>query len=252
MKTMIVVLSLLFGGLTPAQAEQSALRMAVPDALVETGFTRHLLPRFRFRHKITVQPVGPGAPADMALVQGGDDGVTVFTDQSGAHYSLKVRDGNEGAMRFLDWLQSKPGQSAIEGFPRQGPPQFHAYNAPQQVLEEVVPVGDVDSGADLALLHCGRCHVVDDRNRMGGIESTPSFGAMRGRKNWVELFSVFWTEPPHPSFTQFAGKTDGFDASRPSHIVPVVLDGEQVDAIIAYIATIPPKDLGAPLMGMDF
>lgn len=102
-------------------------------------------------------------------------------------------------------------------------------------------------GETLALLHCGRCHVVSDRNKYGGIGSTPSFGALRTIPNWREKFAAFWVYNPHPSFTQVEGVTEPFPAERPPHIAPVELTLEETEAIALFAASIEPKDLGAPL-----
>ena len=83
--------------------------------------------------------------------------------------------------------------------------------------------GDIDLGETLSLLHCGRCHVVNEKNRMGGIGSTPSFGALRAMPAWGDRFAVFWTLSPHPSFTQVEGMTEPFDPQHPPAIAPVWL-----------------------------
>lgn len=99
-------------------------------------------------------------------------------------------------------------------------------------------------GEKLTLVNCGRCHVVSERNRMGGIGSTPSFAVMRGRENWEARMRVFWTEPPHIAFTQIEGVTPPFPANRPSPIHPVELTLDEIDRIIDYARTLEPPDLG--------
>jgi hypothetical protein len=113
--------------------------------------------------------------------------------------------------------------------------------------QDVVIEGDAVQGSRLALVHCGRCHVIDKRNRMGGIGSTPSFAALRGRTAWHELFLKFFTENPHPSFTQVEGVTIPFGPDRVAHIAPVEVTLDEIDAITAFVATLTPKDLGAPM-----
>ena len=109
--------------------------------------------------------------------------------------------------------------------------------------------GDAALGARLALVHCGRCHVVDARNRMGGIGSTPSFAALRTRAGWADLFRAYWSQNPHPSFTQVVGVTPPFHPDRPAFVAPVTITLAEIDAITAFVATIVPKDLGAPVRG---
>ena len=82
---------------------------------------------------------------------------------------------------------------------------------------------------------------------MGGIGSTPSFAAMRGRPNWTDLYLAFWSENPHPSFTEVIGVTEPFDASNMPHIAPMRITPEEIDAITAFVETIKPKDLGRPV-----
>ena len=100
-------------------------------------------------------------------------------------------------------------------------------------------------GEKLTLLHCGRCHVISERNRFGGIGSTPSFAAMRTAEDWEDRFRAFYTLNPHPAFTQVAGVTPPFVPERPSPIHPVELTPGEIETIIGYARTIPPKDLGA-------
>lgn len=102
-------------------------------------------------------------------------------------------------------------------------------------------------GEKLALLHCGRCHVVNERNRFGGIGSTPSFGALRVMPDWEDRFRAFYALNPHPAFTQVAGVTPPFALERPSPIHPVELTTGELEEIIGFARTIPPKDLGAPV-----
>ena len=99
-------------------------------------------------------------------------------------------------------------------------------------------------GEKLTLLHCGRCHVVNEKNRMGGIGSTPSFPVMRGRENWEERMRAFYGEPPHAAITQIEGVTDPFPINRPPPIHPMRLTLEEIDKIIDYVRTLEPPDLG--------
>ncbi|MEZ5716280.1 MAG: hypothetical protein R3D85_14665 [Paracoccaceae bacterium] len=229
---------------TPALADP--VPIALPPEMTETGFAQHLLPRFKFRSRIALEPVAPDAPADLAFRANGD-GPALLQGRDGTTYALIFPKGDATGEMLRDWLRSKPGQSVLESFPKDGPPLFTLYAAPKAQVQEAMPEGDTALGSGLALQHCGRCHVVDQRNRMGGIGSTPSFGALRARQNWHDLFLKFWVEPPHPSFTHIPGMTEEFTETRPSHISPVELSQHEVDAIIAFIATLKPKDLGAPV-----
>lgn len=103
---------------------------------------------------------------------------------------------------------------------------------------------DYAPGEKLALLHCGRCHVINEKNKYGGIGSTPSFGALRTLKDWEDRMDAFYTLAPHPAFTQVKDVTDPFPIDRPSPIHPVELTLEEIKTIKEYTRTIPPKNLG--------
>ena len=212
--------------------------------MVASGLDKQLLPRFGFKHRIRVRAVTEG-PADMILADGGA-GAFVFRDGQGVQYRLDIGDDPRGAT-LLEWLQSGPGQAAIHSFAPNGEQVFFTEVVKNDVVIEEVFEGDTKTGSDLAILHCGRCHVVDKRNRMGGIGSTPSFAALRARDNWSDLFRAFYIENPHPSFTQVEGVTEPFDPRREVHIAPVEITLEDVEAITSFVATLKPKDLGKPV-----
>ncbi|MFK7943586.1 MAG: cytochrome c [Paracoccaceae bacterium] len=109
-----------------------------------------------------------------------------------------------------------------------------------------IPAGadEFAPGEKLTLSHCGRCHVINDRNKYGGIGSTPSFAALRTLEDWEERMRGFYALAPHPAFTQVDGVTEPFPAARPSPIHPVSLSESEIETITEYTRTIPPKDLG--------
>ena len=100
-------------------------------------------------------------------------------------------------------------------------------------------------GEKLTLFHCGRCHVINERNKYGGIGSTPSFGALRTLDDWEDRFDSFYALAPHRAFTQVEGVTEPFPIHRPSPIHPMELTVEEIETIREYTRTIPPKNLGA-------
>ncbi len=219
----------------------------MPEDMAASGFDKQILPRFKFKHRITVAPVTSG-DADMVL---GSDGDRIFQAIEGETFYLAINnsDGETGEMarKFLTWLRSGPGKAAIEGFKPDGSQVYTTAVEVVVVEEEEVFEGDKIDGSRLALVHCGRCHVVDERNRMGGIGSTPSFAAMRGREDWSNLFRAFFVHNPHPSFTQVEGVTEPFDPNRQIHIAPVEITLDDLDAIMAYVNQLEPADLGAPI-----
>jgi len=229
------------------RGEPARVLIDLPSEMSDSGFAAHVLPRFQFRARIKLVPATPDQTAVVGFTKARGKGTPVLTARDGTVFSLRFPKGNAAGQKLLKWFLSTPGKNAVASFPKGGPPLFSIYQAPTITEQNHLPEGNALLGSELALRHCGRCHVVDERNRMGGIGSTPSFGALRARDNWQTLFRVFWTEPPHPSFTLIPGMTDAFTSTRPAYISPVQLTLEQVDAIIAFVASIAPKDLGAPL-----
>ena len=213
----------------------------MPQGMIEAGLDKYLLTRFRFKHRIDVAPVADGG--DMVL---GDTGARVFAEgETDWHVEIATEDAakREMAETFIGWMKSEPGKAAIEAFAPAGAP---IYTTAEAVVEEAAPdsfEGDDAAGADLALLHCGRCHVIDSRNKWGGIGSSPSFTALRGRGNWLELFSAFYLKNPHPSFTQVEGVTEPF--ARTPAVAPVELTLNELDAILAFVSNLAARDLGA-------
>ena len=98
---------------------------------------------------------------------------------------------------------------------------------------------DVDMGRSLASEHCTRCHVVGDINPYGGIESTPSFLGMKYLADWERRFEEFYILPPHPALVRIAEVTADRDESRPAFVQEIVLTLEDVDAILAFVRTLP-------------
>jgi mono/diheme cytochrome c family protein len=88
-------------------------------------------------------------------------------------------------------------------------------------------------GAEIADRHCGRCHVVDTKNRMRGISSTPSFPLLvRALPDWRERFQTFFARRPHPAVIRIEGIEP--PTKDPPTTVPVELTPDDVDAIVAY------------------
>lgn len=231
-----------------AMAQDADLTLVVPQNLIDTGFMKHLLPRFRFKTRIRVEPVPEGKIGDASLTSNQDAGTAVLTSADGTAFQFQTvtQEAEKAAKsaKLLQWLQSGPGRAAIEGFQIDGRQAYVPGAAKVVKKVEVKVEGDANMGSKLALLHCGRCHVVDSRNPFGGIGSTPSFGAMKNLPDWLGSFSAFWTINPHPSFTQVEGVTEPFDSSRPPSIAPLVLTLEEVAAITAFVVSMPRKDLG--------
>ena len=238
------------------RAEEAQLRVALPAALIEMGLAQHLLPRFRFKTRIRAEAVAGRDGADLAIAPeaelAGLPARRLMTGGDGTIYALALlaEDGDRRARaaRFDEWLRSGPGRRALEGFELDGAQAFEAGAAAPEKKVEVVVEGDAVAGSRLALVHCGRCHVIDERNRYGGIGSTPSFAALRSMQDWRARFAGFYAINPHPAFTQVEGVTEPFDPMRPPPIAPLSLTLDDAQAIAAFAATIPPKDLGAAVL----
>jgi hypothetical protein len=109
---------------------------------------------------------------------------------------------------------------------------------------------DYAPGEKLTMFNCGRCHKVSEKDRMGGIGSTPSFAALRSIADWEARMKAFWTLRPHPTFTQVEGMTEPFPPERPPNVHPVSLTLKEIDIIVEFARTIEPLDLG-PDLGLN-
>ena len=223
-----------------ASAQDRNFTLSAPVEIVETGFLQHLLPRFALKHGIRVTQVEAGG--DVAF---GAAGTPVFVGL-GTTWHI-TQSAEEGPSLFTDWLLSDIGKRTITGFQ----PDDVALFSPEITVAVATPTltfdGDPVLGEVSSLTHCGRCHVINDTNRMNGMGQTPSFALMRTFPDWANRFSTFYVLNPHPSFTQVADITPPFPANLPPAIVPVEITRGVLENIVAYVATIAPADLGAPL-----
>ena len=239
LKRLILALALALAA-APAAAEDRAFGLAAPEALVASGLLDYLLPRFSLKTGVRIT-LG-AAPAQAGF---GTEGTPVF--RRGDTLWHLSHDAGPGPQAFEDWLLSDVGKRTVETFvPAEGA-AFAADVGTVARRARTAPEGDAARGEEVALLHCGRCHVVNDSNRMNTIASTPSFALMRTFADWQNRFESFFVLKPHAAFTQVADVTEPFDAERPSPIAPVEVTLEEIEAITAYVGTIPPADLGAPI-----
>ena len=229
----------------PAAGEGKRFSLSADPVLVESGAMKFILPRFSLKTGVKVELTDGEADARL---EAGTGAPPVFAEAGGRTYALSLSGESEHAARFRDWLTSEVGLRTVLSFKRDGAPMFEAVEVVAAVVEAEAVDGDAALGSELALRRCGRCHVIDKRNRFGGIGSTPSFGAMKNLPRWRERFEVFWTLNPHPSFTQIEDITDPFDPSRPPPIAPLELTLEEVEAIIAFVVAMERKDLGGALV----
>lgn len=239
MRIVAVLLIALFTQPALAQDEPTPVRAA--PALIESGLMQRLGALFRFRTRERIEAIESGEAA--IAIEAAGEADAFFEARDG---EARYRVTGQGA--FVDWLRSEAGKRALAGYRTDGAPLYRLVVARPEPKVERAAVKD-HPGEPLALRHCGRCHVIGPMNKFGGIGSTPSFPALRTIPHWEEKFAAFWTYNPHPAFTQVAEVTPPFPDHRPSPIAPMELTLEEVELIADYAATIPPADLGQPVVG---
>lgn len=273
----VLAIPLFLRSQAPAAAQGGqVLRLALPPSLAASGVFDVLAPRFRFKTRITIE-VSALSPADLApaLAAGRIDAVlacdtaelsalegaagltapaSVFRARTAGPASGPCRlVGSEGAREAVDrlaaWLTDAAGIRALAKVADGEGPLFLPLGGDVgPTRTSLAPAASLAArGEELALSHCGRCHVIGPKNRYGGIGSTPSFPALRAIPGGDDRFAAFWTFAPHPAFTQVAGMTEPFPPERPSPIAPLELTLADVEAIVAFVRTIEPADLGAPI-----
>lgn len=225
-------------------ADDRLVRLHAPAALVESGLLEFILPRFKLKTQVRVEPVATPGEADMVF---GDTGRALFSGL-GATWKMELRSaGHPGTDRFADWLTSDIGQRTIASFAPEGEALFGPPETTARVVAEVSFDGDAEEGHKISRSKCTRCHAVDSDTRGWGIGSTPSFGVLRALPDWEERFTAFYALNPHPSFTQIEDVTEPFPINRPSPIAPVMMTLDEVEALLAYVAQMQAADLGAPI-----
>lgn len=242
--SLVLGAALLAGEVAGADATQ--LRLAAPPRLQDSGLLGYVVPRFALKTGTRVKIVPPGAVAEAALVTE-PPGTPVFTGPQATWRLRRIATDHPATERFTGWLVSDIGQRTVAAFKVDGSAPFAPPQAQVDAPAAVTFTGDARKGRRLAEAQCGRCHVVAPGTRLGGIGSTPSFAVLRTLPDWEERFQTFYVRPPHPAVTQITGITPPFPVDRPPPIVPVEIAPEGLEAILAYVATIEPADLGAPL-----
>lgn len=240
---LVTVLGLVLG-VTQARADDKRFRLAVPAALVESGLLDYLLPRFSLKTGVRIELVGASDPAEIAF--GAQKGRPVFKGE-GTLWRMAGDGDHPGAARFAEWLTSEIGQRTVTSYEVAGRAPFTLPEVAEEVESAPEFDGDATAGKRVSLAQCGRCHVVAPENRMNAMGSTPSFAVLRTLPDWAARFQSFYVLNPHPAFTQVEDVTAPFPIDRPSPIVPIEVTLDEVEAILAYVAEMPPADLGAPL-----
>lgn len=236
--TLICALVLGSGG---ALAQDNPLTISAPDELVDSGLMQHVLPRFSLKANVRLRIGNPGALS----LRDNPPGKAVIRRGERIYYLVIPEDPK--AQKFQDWITSDIGKRTIESFVPEDGEAFVAHFEETVETAELTLDGDPILGEALSMKMCGRCHVINETNRMNAIGSTPSFMVLRTLSDWDERFQAFYVLNPHGAFTQVEGVTPPFDPSLPSPIAPVEMTLDDLEAIIAYVAQTEPADLGAPL-----
>ncbi|RMF35698.1 MAG: hypothetical protein D6754_12750 [Alphaproteobacteria bacterium] len=237
---LVVILALCLVTPAAARADEKRVQLYAPRVLVDSGLLKYILPRFSLKHGVRVTLVEDQTAADMVL---GEAGKALFQGL-GRVWRMQIRSrGHKGTERLAAWLQSEVGQRAINSFAPGGTALFGPAeeDAPQEVA--LTLDGDAKLGLKVSRSKCSRCHRVDDRRGIFGIGSTPSFAVLRSLADWQERFSSFYTRNPHPSFTIIEDITPPFPENRPPPLVPLEMTVEELEAVLAYVAGIPPATL---------
>ncbi|MCK0149718.1 hypothetical protein MWU54_06765 [Marivita sp. S6314] len=229
----------------PAFAQDKTFTLAAPDALIESGLLKYILPRFSLKTQTRITLADPGTTADAAF---GDDGLVAF---QGLDRVWRFDAGDDpDAQRFADWLRSDVGRNTVDSYQIDGAQVFTSEVEVKQVVVAVTYDGDVKRGEDASMSYCGRCHVINEKNRMNSIGSTPSFAVLRTLQDWEYRFQAFYVLNPHPAFTQIADVTDPFDPTRPSPIHALEMTMDDLENIMAFVQGIAPADLGQPVQSL--
>jgi hypothetical protein len=227
----------------PSLAQDKMFALTAPNALVESGLLKHILPRFSLKTQIRIELVETGNAAAF-----GEDGFVAF---EGLDQVWRFAVSNDpDAQRFADWLRSDVGRNTIDGYQVDGVALFSSEIKAEETVVEVTYDGDALRGEEVSLSYCGRCHVVSEKNRMNSIGSTPSFAVLRTLRDWEDRFQTFYVLNPHPAFTQVADVTEPFDPTRPSPIKALEMTLDDLENIMAFVQGITPADLGSPIQAM--
>lgn len=224
-------------------AETRQFTLTLAPEIVESGLARYLLPRFSLKTGLRVELVGQDA--DLEIAAGPRPGAAAVMTRGGTTFVLIRRRDNPAADRFAEWLLSEIGQRSLAAYvPPEGAPFAGAAAAVSAA--ETVFEGDAARGRELALRHCARCHRVAP-GKGATLGSTPSFMALRALPDWDERIATWYVRNPHPSFMRIEGLSPAFTAASPPAIAPVLLTQAEAEAIQAYVASLAPARLGAPI-----
>jgi len=243
MRVLVLICALILPSALAA-ADGLPVRLHAPQALVETGLFRYLLPRFTLKTRVRVEMVGAPDGAQVVL---GAEGRPIFAGGGAVWHVAAPGAGRPETDRFVDWLTGDVGRRTVLAYAPEGAALFAPVPKTARAVAAVEPAGDARLGGEVSRTKCSRCHVVSSAMHMAGIESTPSFALLRSLPDWTDRFAAFYARNPHPAFTIVADVTPPFPDNRPSPIAPLEMTLDEVEAVLAYVAAMDAADLGAPL-----
>ena len=232
---------LLVTSLSYVNAEERIVTISAPPSLIASGFFDYIIPRFKLKTQISVKLV-----PDSAMIAISRSSGRAFLQMGDIVFKIDILEGNNYSQRFFKWLKSDVGKKTIASIQENDEPVFVSLEIEEVATRQVRLSGDAKLGLKQSQQKCARCHVVE-KGRKNSIGSTPSFFALRTFDDWDLRFSGFYLLRPHPAFTIIPEVTEPFDDSRPAPIVPIELNLNELQAIIAYVQNIPPADLGEPV-----
>ncbi len=100
--------------------------------------------------------------------------------------------------------------------------------------------GNAEKGRALAEKYCARCHVVGAGNRLGGIDSTPSFPLLARRADYLERFRTFFARRPHPVYVRVPEVPPPTDLPPYAAVFEISL--ADIEDIVAFVETIRAKE----------
>ena len=83
------------------------MRLYAPQALVDSGLLKHILPRFSLKTQVRVELESDPGAANLRL---GAEGRPVFDGLGQTWHVEVVSSEHKGTLRFVDWLGSKVGR----------------------------------------------------------------------------------------------------------------------------------------------
>jgi len=227
----------------PVQASTLSVGPSMPAGLID-----YVLPRFTLKTQIRFDRLPKDADLQFRA-DPGEFGVAIFSLNDGTIgylHAARWLQSDPDYLALRDWLLSEAGRATILDYQEDGKTVATPVDQIEEAPIEIVIVGDPSAGKSLSIDHCSRCHKVDRAAKYSGMDSSPSFHAMRGFDDWFIRFSSFYAVSPHKALITVKGSGISQDSDLIA-IAPINLTIEQVNDIVAFVHTLEPLDLGRPI-----